>query len=336
MNSSSAARSSAAASFGDFLFFDPFLVAGGDAFPLVSDAFASAASFDGAGVFSLSGAPAAAAGGGGGGGDALAAAAAGVFVFLAGGGDDTAAAVGAAFFVEAGGAGAVFLTSFAGAATAGGDAADAAGAALADDEDSTVEVEVEAGEGDGEVTPPLPDADNSLAGGASDVAPAVAADAACESSRASLTRFWDCWYLYSGPRTVAATCRHKMGRGGAGEQWWQHLFVFVSGCVAYHRDNDQYTIEVHALIAWSSIYRGEHATPKQTPTKHTCPGTDLASFAEANKLVPTPTAPLAVAPTTLSVANARSLALDIAAAKATDAGKRETKEKGQKQGTAEE
>lgn len=68
----------------------------------------------------------------------------------------------------------------AGTATARGDTAGAAGAGLAEDEEPTVEVDVE--DGGGEVY--------FLAVGASGVAPIVATDAACESSRASLTRFW--------------------------------------------------------------------------------------------------------------------------------------------------
>lgn len=46
--------------------------------------------------------------------------------------------------------------------------------------------------------------------------------------------------------------------------------------------------------------------------------TNLASSAKANKLAPTPTAPLAVTPTTLSMANAGSLALEIEPAHATN------------------
>lgn len=240
MKSSSAARSSAAASFRDFLLpavdsdFDPLLAGGVDCVSLASDEFASA---DGAGVslptppgvFATAGAAAATAGDGGDGDDAdVAAVAAGASIFLAGGGVFPAAtAAGAAFLVEAaGGAGAVSLSSLsgtaafvaagavdgAGTATAGGGAADVAGAGLAEDEEPVVEVD--AGDGGGEVTPPLPDEDNFLAGGASDAAPVVAADAACESSRASLTRFWDCWYLNRGPRTVRVTCRTQNGGRG--------------------------------------------------------------------------------------------------------------------------
>ena len=216
MKSSSAARSSAAASFVDFLLpavgvdFDPFLAGGVDS-SLFSDAFAFA---DGAGVFSLpapagvfvaAGAAAAVASAGAGDGDdADVVAAAGVSVFLAGGGVFAAAAAAAAgttFLAEAGGAVAVFLTPFsdaptfvaadaldgAGTAAAGGDAAGAAGAGLAEDKEPTVEVDV-ADEGDG-AAPPLLVEDSFLAGGASDGAPVVAAEAACESSRASLTRF---------------------------------------------------------------------------------------------------------------------------------------------------
>lgn len=118
MKSSSAARSSAATSFADFLLavadFDPVFV------PLVSDALASAAGADGSGVLFLSGAPgvvfaavaAADGGGGGGGNDADAAAApASVSIFLE---------------VGVGGAGAVLLPFFSGAAATALVAADAA------------------------------------------------------------------------------------------------------------------------------------------------------------------------------------------------------------------
>lgn len=249
IKSTSAARSSAAASFADFLLaaadFAPFfLAAGGDAAPLVSDAFASLAGAGDAGVFFLSGVPsafaaagdAAAAGGVGAGGrgndaDSATAAAAGDSFFFAGGGTaDIAAAVapaavGAFPLAEAAGACAVFLPSFPGAAAAAFAAADddatdvpgvgaaAAGGDLAEEEEPTVEAEP--GDGGGEASPPLPDAGNSFAGGPVVV---VAAEAACESSRASLTRFWDCWYRYRGPSTVFATLgRQKIVRVGEGE-----------------------------------------------------------------------------------------------------------------------
>lgn len=79
-----------------------------------------------------------------------------------------------------------------------------------------------------------------------------------------------------------------------------------------------------------SLLRCSRAHAKSTEL--TSPGTDLASFAKANRPAPTPTAPFAVAPTALSVANATSLALDghcCSAAGERDremrAGKRETK-----------
>ena len=215
MKSSSAARSSAATSFTGFLLgvagFAVCLAGGAGGGVTAALAFASDAGGGGGLLFAffffsattvaLDGAEDTAGGAGGDGGGTDFVPVAGAAAFPAGGEDDVPTFADAAAVSTALAAGGVFFGDFVGV-FGGADTEGAVAAVLdatelsffAEEDDPTFDC------AEGGVAPPTFSPPDSLcaeagagAGGASAVLPAI--DAACESSIASLTRFWDCCHL---------------------------------------------------------------------------------------------------------------------------------------------